>query len=57
MENWAEQKDWLNMVAMHYETGEKNAGAHGQTATGTGDKDRRGSGRRRDGECCRQRQI
>lgn len=26
MENWAEQKEWLNMVAMHYETGEKMPG-------------------------------
>jgi peptidyl-dipeptidase Dcp len=23
MENWGEQKEWLNMVAVHYETGEK----------------------------------
>ncbi len=23
MENWAEQKEWLNQVAVHYETGEK----------------------------------
>jgi len=23
MENWAEQKEWLDMVAVHYETGEK----------------------------------
>jgi peptidyl-dipeptidase Dcp len=23
MENWAEQKEWLDMVAIHYETGEK----------------------------------
>ena len=26
MENWAEQKEWLNQVAVHYETGEKMPG-------------------------------